>query len=419
MATLDSNRPVPAAIDGRKWTVRGTSGLSGATSTRRAELFAPLVDTPTARLIRNHELVHAKITPQIDPATACKRYGCTFEALQWSEDWRVSEAMNRRDLAPDGAIDEREADTIAAAAGRDARIAAGAIMANWATVGPRENVEEALVRAGWTWDEVDALRAQVESCILGAMAGAGRSRRRRRGRSSAPPLMERSTGFSKITVPLARLFDAAFPPGQPPRGRNGDPGSIVDRIKGQTIWAPVADIVKLPMPRAVKPRRPLGRRFSDAGVVPSAVHRLPTDGAIFTTKRRARGGTILCDASGSMNYCDDDIERIIRDAPAAKIAFYAGTPRGRGAYGRIVIAADRGRAATVAAVHDALPGGNNLIDGPALRWLARQPAPRFWVSDEEVGGMGDYGKHGVAHAECMQICAAAGIKVVPSIDCLK
>lgn len=412
----DTNRPVPAAIDGRRWSVRPSNGLTGGANTRRAELFAPFIDTPTARFIRNHELMHARITPQVEPGAVAKKHGCTFEALQWSEDMRVDRALARRGLVPDGAIADDEADVIAGNCGKDPRLAAGAIMANWDCAGPRERITAALGRLGWTDEALSILESRLERIIDGALAAAA-PRRRRRG---APDAMVSAKGFTKFTVPLARLFDAEFPPGGDDGIGNGKPNPIVERIPGMAAWAPIADIRKLPLPNTVRPRRPVGRRFSDTGVIPTALHRLPVDGTVFGTRRRAKGGTILCDASGSMHYSDEDIARILREAPAATVAFYAGAKTSyRKGYGRIIIGASNGRAATVDDILGSLPGQHNLIDGPALRWLARQPAPRVWVSDEGVGGLGDFGRGGLCHAECLAICRAADIKIVRHIGLLK
>lgn len=417
MLRPDTNRPVPAAIDGRRWIVQPSGGLTGGTNTRKAELFAPLLDTPTARFIRNHELMHARITPRVDPAAVAKKHGCTFEAMQWAEDWRVEKALERRGLIPADAITDAEADLIAGNCGPDPRLAAGALLANWDCGGAFGRLCDALIRAGWKPEAVDTLCERIDRIIDGATASLSR---RRRGRRPAENPLESHKGFTKITVPLARLFDAEFPPGGGDETSKGKPNPEVERIPGLAAWAPIADIRKLALPNQVRPRRPIGRRFSDTGVIPSAVHRLPSDGSIFATRRRAKGGTILCDASGSMHYSDDDISRIVREAPAATIAFYAGEKTGRGkGYGRIAIGAANGRAANVHDILRAMPGGHNLIDAPALRWLARQPEPRVWVSDEGVGGLADFGRGGPAHMECLAICRAANIRIVRSIDALK
>jgi hypothetical protein len=219
------------------------------------------------------------------------------------------------------------------------------------------------------------------------------------------------------------MFDLEFPPVPPPgRERADGEGRAVESklrtIKGEGQWGTLAEVRRPDLTRTVRPRRPVGRRFSDVGVIPTAIHRLTTDGSVFGVKRRVKGGTVLCDASGSMHYSDADIERLLTEAPGSTIAFYSA----RGAWdptGRIVIGAQAGKACTVEEVKRNLPGQDNLIDGPALRWLARQPGPRFWITDGGVGGMSDFGKGGPCWAECEAICRAAGITIVPRVEALR
>lgn len=423
MMTPDINRPIPAAIDGRTWTVADSPNGSGGTDTRRADMYAPLNSTPTARMIRNHELIHARITPRTGAHDAAKKHGVSIDAMQWSEDYRVGLLQSKLRLVDREAFDASEAATFAKNIAGNPRMVAGALLATRSTPFQCARIVAALVAAGWTDDAIGDTLTGVDEIIAAAYpAKRGAGRRPRGGGTKFKP-----AGFTRYTVPLALAFDARFPEAGPP-GAGGErmddetrrAGQRVQRIRGAGRWGVIERIVKAPMSRTVRPRRPVGRRFSDAGVIPSAVHRLPVDGSIFSTRRRARGGTILCDASGSMNYDDADIERIISNAPAATIAFYSGY-RGEGGYkGRIVIASHRGKAASVAEVRKALKGGNNYIDGPALRWLAKQPGPRVWVSDEDVGGAGgDFGRGGTCHAECRMICAAGAIKIVPNIDAVR
>jgi hypothetical protein len=59
-------------------------------------------------------------------------------------------------------------------------------------------------------------------------------------------------------------------------------------------------------------------------------------------------------------------------------------------------------------------GGRNVVDGPALEWLARQPAPRFWVSDGQVTGIGDVrGRRN--WPACEALCRERGIRHLQSI----
>lgn len=412
MKSNDRNRPVPAAIDGRRWTVRDSAALTGGTDLRKCDMFAPQASTPMARLIRNHELIHAKITPRVDPVAAAKKHETTVDALQWSEDYRVHLLQRRAGLVDPEALDGEEIAAIVKNVAHSRRMAAGAIMALYPLRDQRNRLASALVEiGGWTPVDVAAVLDAI-SDMADTIYRPYRGRREKTRRTAQ--------GFAKLSAPLARAFDLEFPADEAPSSATRPEKRKVDAIRGAGKWGRLLDVRRLKMPRAVKPRRPIGRRFNDCGVIPTAVHRLPVDGAIFSTRRRAKGGTILCDMSGSMGYCDDDVDRILRDAPAATIAFYAGGyGRGHKPIGRISIAADRGRAAEIDDVRASMPGGDNLIDGPALRWLAKQPAPRYWISDEGVGGVSDFGIGGACHAECRAICTAANITIVESIDQLK
>ena len=65
---LQSNKVVPSAIDGRDWQVnQENADMMGATDLKRAKMSAPRGDNATARMVRIHELMHAKITPKTDP----------------------------------------------------------------------------------------------------------------------------------------------------------------------------------------------------------------------------------------------------------------------------------------------------------------------------------------------------------------
>ena len=415
MKTPVQNRPVPAAVDGRRWTVSESPNGGGATDTKKADMFAPLQDGPTARMIRNHELIHARITPRIDAAGAAAKHGVTASALQWAEDHRVGLLQRRLGLVDVDALSAEEAAAHAKMFAHSHRMVAGALLATLPLPDQFRRLYDAFIGAGVDPDDLAAVANKLRSMIAVSYPSA-----RRRGRRPAASSKFKPTGFAKYTVPLAAAFDAVFPESGPSSDGELEEARRnnrrVERVKSLGRWGVLSRVCKAPFSRAIRPRRPIGRRFSDAGVIPSAVHRLPVDGSIFATRRRARGGTILCDASGSMNYSDEDIERIISMAPAATIAFYSGTKNGGVCSGSIVIAAQSGRAASVDDVRKVLRGGHNLIDGPALRWLAGQPGPRFWVSDEEVGGVSDFGRGGPCWQECRQICTAASVTIVPDID---
>jgi hypothetical protein len=128
------------------------------------------------------------------------------------------------------------------------------------------------------------------------------------------------------------------------------------------------------------------RRFAYEGTRIARPDRYALDRAIFHRAGRGGGATILVDQSGSMSLSIDELESIVRAAGgAAVVAVYSG--RGDAGELRIVARGDR-RAANE---HLRPYGSGNVVDLPALEWLARQPEPRLHVSDGCVTGVGDEG----------------------------
>jgi len=129
-----------------------------------------------------------------------------------------------------------------------------------------------------------------------------------------------------------------------------------------------------------------GRRHAAEGTELRDISRFAHDRKVFSVRARCRrgGGSVLIDQSGSMCLEASDIDRLIADAPEATlVANYSG----RGAEGELRVVVRDGRRA---AVEDLAPfGSGNVVDLPALEWLARQPAPRVLVSDGGFTGIDD------------------------------
>lgn len=126
----------------------------------------------------------------------------------------------------------------------------------------------------------------------------------------------------------------------------------------------------------LKPRK----KPSGFGATFRYAHRVLTDKACFALPRKDSLGTILIDNSGSMSLSEEQILSILKYSSGAIIATYCGKRED----GKVVILAKGGR------VVKGLPekyGGNNIVDGPALEWLRKQPAPRWWISDGWVTGL--------------------------------
>ena len=57
-----------------------------------------------------------------------------------------------------------------------------------------------------------------------------------------------------------------------------------------------------------------------------------------------------------------------------------------------------------------------MVDGPALRWLARQDRPRIWVSDGVVTGVGDDNPNPAMLVEVARIIARSGIRWISGLN---
>ena len=132
------------------------------------------------------------------------------------------------------------------------------------------------------------------------------------------------------------------------------------------------------------------------------------DGKAWSVKLRRETGSILIDVSGSMHLKVSQIGRLLENAPLATVANYSSDGHRTG---ELHILAQNGRY-TSDPQH---AGSGNGVDGPALDWLTRQPAPRVWICDGFVSGVGDV-THPTLAQECMTTCVRSNIMRVESVE---
>jgi hypothetical protein len=149
---------------------------------------------------------------------------------------------------------------------------------------------------------------------------------------------------------------------------------------------------------------------TETGVAPGRLERILQDERVFYDLRRVKCGTVLIDASGSMGVTPEDVYKLVLDAPAVTVAYYSGDYGG----GDLVIVAKDGKLAEKWAFEKWHHGGN-IVDGPALQWLASQKGPRIWVSDGQVTGVSD-AQHGNLREQALKICIGAKISRIPDFQ---
>jgi len=145
-------------------------------------------------------------------------------------------------------------------------------------------------------------------------------------------------------------------------------------------------------------------RPADFGYNPKYINRYCIDKKIFKQKQRTLGGTILIDASGSMQFNGQDILDIMEILPAVTIAMY----NGWSSHGHLRVIARNGRRVTENYLNTH-SGMGNVVDGPALDWLATMPSRRIWVSDMHVFGAGNNSNGFNLLKYCYDVCLKSKI----------
>jgi hypothetical protein len=157
-------------------------------------------------------------------------------------------------------------------------------------------------------------------------------------------------------------------------------------------------------------------RASDFGYNPKYINRYCIDKKIFKQKQNVKGGTILIDVSGSMAFDGQDILDIMQLLPAVNIAMYNGSYNS----GDLHVIARNGMRVDDRYLNKH-SGRGNVVDGPALRWLATMPARRIWVSDMYVFGSSHNGSSSGFNLlkECYDICTQNKIINLKDIEEVK
>jgi hypothetical protein len=392
--------PFPEALpSGSGWVVEEMhpGEPAATTSVVNKRMRVPLKVRQQERNTRAHEMGHAAWSPKDEPGKIAKRNKISVRSLQCAEDMRVHLALS------DSGVD--------LSAGLQTPDGWDQVAASMQEMIDNGNVEEAIQSAIYfsvaSLGTGDALRflAAVPKSIKESVE---------RTVDRAWEIMVRNNYDIprpwKRTIAVARYIDSVLPVKQPPKlstdqqlpeihtkseleelARKIKNGEIElspeDKRKPEhttnpdTTWGDMT--IETPPRRETAEMRRVApvTRATETGTRIRTLHRLRTDGKIFGYRAKQAGGTCLIDTSGSMSLKHEDIFDMVSKAPHATVAVYAGDR----ITGKLRILVKGGRA--VEKEKMVRPDrGNNIIDGPALRWLAHQPAPRVWVSDGLVTG---------------------------------
>lgn len=352
----------------------------GATSVRHGVFIAPMTDDAFARALRRHEQFHVRWSP---PSVPTSRH-FSVDSIGAAEDGRVNTLALSTPLRLDNAADYPSPTPLESYAPKAIQVIAPferclaegreidgqlALDRPWL---PYRVACMAVALLGWpkAWRDVYLGRA---ANIL-----------TRSEYSAVCDVYNKCNRLFWYTPEFARSRQAArllerLTPKPKRRIRNFSP----TRLKGSGTMHIITPDRPVLIPTNALQRRPI---VSSEGHLLRAPWRAPIDGSVFTRYRRVPGGTVLVDCSASMAWDDADLRRLLTLVPAATVATYSGD----GSTGYLMIVAAKGHRVTPTSPVRPRFGGN-VIDLPALTWLARHPGPRVWVSDGGVTGTVDGG----------------------------
>jgi hypothetical protein len=399
--------------EARAWTVRAGSTMRGEASCNLSEriLEVPLEHSEQARVVRAHELMHARVSPR---ATYLLKAldEVSPRALECAEELRVNTLLGRLNFDLATLSDGSE------------------------KLGAR--------RLGESGQWGEAL------CFLMAVLGTGAERDFFNGiRQSATPwlpalrnLRKRALEiFSQDTRVLAatHLDDSGLPSGYAcstlvlarllTQSAAGRVPVSADELKAfrRSLEVggrrpPTGAFATLVVDESLHPERVSHGggdrtwRASTTGVAMRYPGRLLTDDQrrAFAHQVPRHGGVVVVDQSGSMDVAPDALRALVREAPHALVVGYSHRPGDRGTTANAWVLCDRGRLATRS------PSGNvgNGVDGPVLRWaLSRRRAgePFVWVTDGQVTDSHDYPDPQLTD-ECAQLVLRYRVRLVRELS---
>jgi len=429
--------PYPEIVTGEKWEVVGTINNSpdGSTDNLNRQMTVPLDRECTecginhSRMIRRHELGHAKWSPK---TMGKLKPGVRAEAVHVLEEVRVNHLLYENKLAlsePSKCLDVIQQETMKLVYESGiAEIILMGLASKWKVPDIDTNRRYASYKYNDEWvvmsacfnmirndDTVTDYRKQqiiyAERIIARFFQsitnhGYGQTISYRKVQKYAEPLSAILDMFrdaptqDEVYKPKPKSHTA---PGIDESEGNAEEsnelggGSLEQRTRddlaellyrstqGEGRWGEMFTH-QPPLSVNLQSRLKNGRSYrpADFGYNPKYINRYCIDKKIFKQKMTALGGTILIDASGSMSFNGEDILEVMQQLPAVTIAMYNGT----GDTGDLRIIAKNGKRVTEKYL-DNHSGYGNVVDGPALEWLGTQPARRIWVSDMHV-----FGAHG-------------------------
>ena len=449
--------------DHGRWVVDGCSPRRGEPYTNLIgrEMKVPTQDTDLARVIRAHELMHAKVSPAESWPSWVERNVASEKSMTVVEELRVNLLCQKAGFDVKGNLTDggETADGERCAGTKDWT---GAVHMAIATAGTASNKAflNGVRRHNREWGNIlsdiskRAVKEMEKAYRTGTLASTlphpqtklapygfchteriaewidrlaavvPEEPQENSGASGAS-----STGASEEPAPVKRgrgrprkEHGGAHSNAGTPTGEGSATGKPYPNITptssshGIPTWGNLV-IERCAMPKHTKGNIGKTRTASNIGRSPRRIHRLLTDPEkrVFDKVKRGVGGVVIIDGSGSMSFTHEQIRRIVESAPGATVAIYTDRDHCKGATNMWIVA-DKGK--MVSSLPDVFGHGNG-VDFPAIEWAVKNRqssrSPIVWVTDGGVcppqGGYTD-----LLAMQCINFCKKNKIIVVPYVE---
>ena len=405
------------------WKVEEGAPVRGDAWTDLTEhkMRVPMGDDELSRIVRAHEMVHAKVSPKMVTAEYATQQGVTLQELTVAEEFRVNM------LAMEAGFDMKElrdgSEVLSgeiAGKNLDWNNAVRSIAAMAGTKGASDFIRGV---AKHNKDMATSLR-QVQNELKKMWRKDVNSYGYRDISSTFVKQDDYlPNGFHRYTTKYAKYIKGALiPEGDDAEDYSKDEGDNPipkkEDLKVNSKKGEFARLIELHLPKPKKVDGRIGRKRipSDIGRNPRRINRLLTDPdkRIFDKRSKGKGGIVLIDQSGSMSLRDKDIWEIIEHAPGCVIIGYSHRP-GSTTEPNVWVIADRGKVA------EGIPDGNggNGVDGPAIRFAQkkrRTGEPFIWVCDGFVTDGANDNSHSNLNQECANLVVKHGIHMVSDVE---
>ncbi len=396
------------------WVVEAGSTRRGDASCNLTErvLKVPLGPDATSRVVRAHELMHARVSPHL------REHYVRFDdlsprALECAEELRVNVLIGR--LGFDVALLRDGTEKLGGRRAGESGDWAEALCFLMAVVGTGAEKEylAGVRQAQPQW--LNGLRAVRKRALATVDALATDSLGATHLNGEGLP-----SGYASATVTLALMLTQSMnarPPRTPeelrafrrslePGGRRAPTGRFAALVFDETVA----------MTTRTRSHGVRGSRPSSSGTTLRYPSRLLTDDLqrAFARRTSRHGGIVVIDQSGSMDIEPSALTSLLARAPDAVIVGYSHRPGDAGRTPNVWVLAQRG------AVGDFCPTGNvgNGVDGPVLEWALRRRVgnePVIWVTDGQVTDSHDHPDDALAQ-RCAVLVRRHRIRLVRELE---